>query len=86
MVTALTSLSVCLSVCVCVYRDGEPVDMADFVQMYNEDSCESVRYGPISPPPPSFPVNMYTYLCSVCVSCFTRIWLVTFQLQSSPSE
>lgn len=51
MVSALTS--------VCVCRDGEPVDMADFVQMYNEDSCESVRYGPFSPPPP-FPINMYT--------------------------
>ena len=59
----VTALSVCGWVC----RDGEPVDMADFVQMYNEDSCESVRYGPISPPHPSFPIKMYTYLCSVCL-------------------
>ena len=75
----------CVCVCVCVCRDGEPVDMADFVQMYNEDSCESVRYGPFSSPPP-FPINMYTHFCMkrkyVCVYCL----MVEFQLQSTSSS
>lgn len=27
----------------CVHREGDALDMADFVQMYNEDGCEAVR-------------------------------------------